>query len=114
MVLPLAWENELVRYALIAASASHLSFQRPDMKALASWLQYTAIEKLSLTSSDSKIALDLKHVVLATIALLLVTDMMHGGPQFDLIFSMGQSWIEAAKEQGHSPLMTFLRNQFEL
>ncbi|KAF3062642.1 hypothetical protein CFAM422_010533 [Trichoderma lentiforme] len=120
MILPLACTNDLVRSATLAASANHLRYQRPKLSPLASRLQSTAIEKLSVFSRDVTASGATRSAVLAAIILLLVTDMMNGGQQFYLLLNMAKSWIEAKKNDG-SPTESswpvidqFLLNQLEI
>ncbi|KAH0523228.1 hypothetical protein TsFJ059_008263 [Trichoderma semiorbis] len=94
-MLPLAWDIELVRYALLAMSANHMRFRRHQLLPLALTFQSAAIEKLSAMSKMDNYTSDTSVTVLATIILLLITDMMNGGPQFHLLFGMVTSWVDA-------------------
>ncbi len=108
-LLPLAWDEDLAGCALLAASANHLRFQRPELRAAALKYQSMAIEKLSActgavnpsahVTSVNRVGRD---VVLACIVLLLITDIMSGGHQFELLFNMAKSWIEATNRKDSS------------
>ncbi|KAL7931453.1 hypothetical protein V8C35DRAFT_282456 [Trichoderma chlorosporum] len=120
MVLPLSWSNDLVRSATLAASANQLRYQRPKLAPLASKLQSTAIEKLSVFSREETADGSIRSAVLTAIILLLVTDMMNGGHQFYILLNMAKSWVEAMKHDTSSatnsrPLIEqFLLNQLEV
>jgi hypothetical protein len=81
-----------------------------------------AIEKLSAISKTNDPADDTRVTVLATIILLLITDMINGGPQFHLLFSMVTSWIDATNYKSvslthqahHSDMEVFLLGQFDM
>ncbi|KKP02181.1 hypothetical protein THAR02_05728 [Trichoderma harzianum] len=94
-ILPLAWDIELVRYALLAMSANHMRFRRHQLLPLALTFQSAAIERLSAMSKMDNHTSDTSVTVLATIILLLITDMMNGGPQFHLLYGMVTSWVDA-------------------
>ncbi|UKZ79440.1 hypothetical protein TrVFT333_007195 [Trichoderma virens FT-333] len=121
-VLPLAWDKELVRYALLAISANQLRFKRRKFLPLALTFQSKAIEKLSAMSKTGNPNSDTRVTVLATIILLLITDMMNGGPQFRLLFGMVTSWIDAANCESvplthrtpHSDMEVFLLDQLDM
>ncbi|KAL7916717.1 hypothetical protein GGI35DRAFT_433886 [Trichoderma velutinum] len=121
-MLPLAWDNELVRYALMAISANHMRFRRHQLLSLALNFQSTAIEKLSAMSKTDNPTGDMRVAVLATIILLLITDMMNGGPQFHLLFGMVTSWIDGtncgsvplAHQTHHSDMEVFLLDQLDM
>lgn len=121
-MLPLAWDKELVRYALLALSANHMRFKRPKLLPLALTFQSMAIEQLSAMSRTDNPNGDTRVTVLATIILLLITDMMNGGPQFYLLFGMVASWIDATNcasvplthRTHHSDLDVFLLGQIDM
>lgn len=62
----------------------------------------------------------IRRIVLATIVLLIITDMMNGGNEFHLLFGMAKSWIEAIHQNKAcsgmlmSPLHKFLLNQVDV
>ncbi|EHK18830.1 uncharacterized protein TRIVIDRAFT_66857 [Trichoderma virens Gv29-8] len=120
MILPLACSNDLVRSATLAASANHLRFQRPKLSPLASRLQSTAVEKLSVFSRDETANGATRSAVLAAIILMLITDMMNGGQQFYLLVNMAKSWVAAMKHgspptaSSRSVIEQFLLNQLEI
>jgi hypothetical protein len=95
LILPLACDTGLVRFALLAASANHLRFKRPQLQSLAWTFQSIAIEKLSAVSRAADQSVAMKTTVFATIILLLITDMMNGGLEFSILCNMVKSWIEA-------------------
>lgn len=121
-MLPLAWDKELVRYALLAISANQLRFKRPKLLPLALNFQSKAIEMLSSMSKTGNPNGDARVTVLATIILLLITDMMNGGAQFHLLFGMVTSWIDATNcgsvplthRTHHSEIEVFLLDQLEV
>ncbi|RFU73498.1 hypothetical protein TARUN_8751 [Trichoderma arundinaceum] len=121
-MLPLAWDNELVRYALLAMSANQLRFKRHQLLPLALTFQSMAIEKLSTMSQTGYPNGDTRVTVFATIILLLITDMMNGGPQFHLLFGMVTSWIDAVNcrsvplthQTHHSNMEVFLLDQLDM
>ena len=116
-MLPIAWGDDLVRHALLASSANHLRFKRPKLKSLAINFQSKAIEKLAALSGFQDSNDSARVTVLATIILLIITDMMNGGSEFHLLFNMAKSWIEAMDQNpgpramSKSPLDEFLLNQ---
>ncbi len=85
----------MVRYALMATSANQLRFKHHQLLPQALTFQSMAIEKLSIVSKTGNPSGDTRITVFATIILLLITDMMNGGPQFHLLFGMVKSWIDA-------------------
>ncbi|KAH8889158.1 hypothetical protein GQ53DRAFT_870080 [Thozetella sp. PMI_491] len=121
-ILPLAWDNNMVRYALMAASANQLRFKHHQLLPQALTFQSLAIEKLSAVSKAGDPSNDTRVAVFATIILLLITDMMNGGPQFHLLFSMVKSWIDATNcttisqtQQTHrSEVEIFLLGQLDM
>lgn len=121
-ILPLAWDNELVRHALLALSANHMRFKRLQLLPLALAFQSMAIEQLSAISKTDNPDGDMRVTVLATIILLLITDMINGGPQFHLLFGMVTSWIDATNcgfvplmhRTHHSDMEIFLLGQFDM
>ena len=64
--------------------------------------QSIAIEKLAAVSQTEKVAIDTHGSVLSSIVLLIITDMMNGGHQFDMLFSMARLWVEAMNKAGVS------------
>lgn len=122
LILPLACDAKLVRFALLAASANHLRFKRPKLQSLALTFQSIAIEKLAVASRAADQDVTMKTTVFATIILLLITDMMNGGLQFPLLCNMAKSWIEATDDgtcpktrQAHrSDMEVFLLEQFDM
>lgn len=121
-MLPLAWDKELVRYALLALSANHMRFKRPQLLPQALDFQSMAVDKLSAMSKTDNHNGDTRVTVLATIILLLITDMMNGGPQFHLLFGMVTSWIDATNcgsvplthRTHHSDMEIFLLGQLDV
>jgi hypothetical protein len=100
LLLPLAWEDDLVRCALLASSANHLRFRRPNLTTLALNFQYAATKKLTSLSQDGNCAGNTRPAILAALILLLISGMMNGGSDFELLLNMAKSWIEAMKENG--------------
>lgn len=117
LLLPIAWGDDLVRHALLASSANHLRFKRPKLTSLAINFQSKAIEKLAILSGSPESNDSTRVTVLATIILLIITDMMNGGSEFHLLFNMAKSWIEAMDQNlgpraaSKSPVDEFLLNQ---
>ena len=120
LLLPLAWEDDLVRCALLASSANHLRFRRPKLTNLALNFQYAAIKKLTSLSQDGDGASNTRLGILAALILLLISGMMNGGSDFELLLNMAKSWIEAMKGDGSlkespaTPLGGFLLDQVSM
>lgn len=99
-----------------------MRFKRPQLLPPALAFQSMAIEKLSVMSKTDNPNGDTRATVLATIILLLITDMMNGGPQFDLLFGMVTSWINATSREPvplthrthHSDMEVFLLGQLDM
>jgi hypothetical protein len=100
LLLPLAWEDDLVRCALLASSSNHLRFCRPKLTNLALNFQAAAINKLTYLSKDGNSAGNTRPAILAAIILLLINGMMNGGSDFELLLNMAKSWIEAMNGNG--------------
>ena len=100
LLLPLAWEDDLVRCALLASSANHLRFRRPKLTNLALNFESVAIEKLTHLSKPGNCAGNARPAILAAIILLLINGMMNGGSDFELLLNMAKSWIEAMSGNG--------------
>jgi hypothetical protein len=98
LLLPLAWGLDLVRYALLASSANQLRFQFPKLKTVAINFQSKAVEQLSTFSVSETWSQTTREAVLATIILLIITDMMDGGNEFHLLLNMAKSWIEVMNQ----------------
>lgn len=120
LLLPLAWDHDLVRCALLASSANQLRFKFPKLKSAAITFQSSAIEQLAVCSVSETSSQATREAVLATIILLIITDMMNGGAAFHLLFNMAKSWIEAMNQNKSlgktpkSPLDKFLLNQIDV
>jgi hypothetical protein len=120
LLLPLAWEDDLVRFALLASSANHLRFRYPKLTNLALNFQSTAIEKLAWLSKSGNRPGNLRPAILAAIILLLISGMMNGGSDFEILLNMAKSWIEAMswngslKEAPGSALDEFLLDQVSM
>jgi hypothetical protein len=119
MLLPLAWENDLVRCALLAASANHLCFRHPKLINLALNFETVAIEKLTCLSKSGNCVDRTRPTILAVIILLIINGMMNGASSFELL-NIAKSWIEAMtgnksmKETPGSDLEEFLLDQVSM
>jgi hypothetical protein len=120
LLLPLAWDLDLVRYALLASSASQLRFQVPKLKVVATDFHSKAIEQLSTFSVHGTWSQTTREAVLAAIILLIIANMVDGGIEIHLLFDMAKSWIEvmkqnmASRQTPESSLDTFLLDQVDV
>ena len=119
-LLPLACEEPVVRYALLAASASHLESAQSEPINCALRFQSAAINALSTMTKSTREKIQ-SHIckrehVLAAIVLLLVNVMVAGGDDFQVLLRMARSWIAGTSEgdgRPESALMRFLREQLD-
>ena len=117
ILLPLACEHELVRYALLASSANHLRLKKPELAPAATRYQTTAIASLRGAANATQGQIHTGATTLATIVLLLVNDMVTGCHDFRLLIGMAKSWILAfgdTRDSGEKPLIQFLKEQINL
>lgn len=114
ILLPLACEHELVRYALLASSANHLRLKKPELAPAATRYQTTAIASLRGAANATQGQINTGATTLATIVLLLVNDMVTGCCDFRLLIGMAKSWILAfgdTQDSREKPLIQFLKEQ---
>jgi hypothetical protein len=117
ILLPFAMGNELVRGALLAASANHLRFKEAQLTKLAFTLQAASIEQLSSTSKLGQYNPESVLSILATIVLLLIAGMMNGPDSFQAVYNIAKSWMKfmgETQEPIRSHLATFLRNEIQM
>lgn len=118
MLLPLAHDDEAVRWALLAASANHLRFRRPKLTKLALNFQAAAIDKLWCLSKSSDCAKNSRSSTLAAIILLLINGMMNGNTDFQMMLNTAKSWIAATHsgtvQDPRAPIEEFLHDQFHM
>jgi len=117
ILLPFAYENALVRDALLATSANHLRFKQSMLSEMAFKLYAACIEKLSESSRLTQYSPDVILSVLATIVLLLITGMMNGPDAFQAVYNIAKSWMKFMGEtQQHirSHLADFLRGEIQM
>lgn len=114
ILLPLACEHELVRYALLASSANHLRLKKPELAPAATRYQTAAIASLTGAANITQGQIHTGATTLATIVLLLVNDMVTGCHDFRLLIGMAKSWILAfgdAQNPEDEPVVRFLKEQ---
>ena len=112
-LLPLASQNSLVRDALLASSASHLSQKRTGLEKEAMNFQQAAIRSLRKSSDPNDERSD-SAATLATILLLLVNDMGNGGSDFEILSKMAKAWISVTEHKSSSheqPMVEFIKDQ---
>ena len=117
MLLPLACEDDLLRCAVLAASANHLRYKLPTLAKLALKFQTSAIHGLSQVSNAVQGWRDSGANILAIIVVLLLNDTINGGTDFRIIHDMAKSWNTAMEENGmsaRSELDAFLHEQLEM
>ncbi|TVY59631.1 hypothetical protein LSUE1_G008932 [Lachnellula suecica] len=117
MLLPLAYYDELVRGALLAASANHLRFKEPTLTKMAFSLQATSIERLYQISKVGRYDPDFGLSILATNLLLLIAGMMNGAKAFQVAYNTAKSWMMfmgETQEPVQSNLANFLRSESKM
>jgi hypothetical protein len=116
LLLPLAHDNELVRNTILAASATHLQFKRPQLANIAMKFRTTAIETLSSHTKTKSNAGSNLEATLAAIVVLIINDTMQGGVDFLILLEMAKSWTEAIgkDESRNMPLRSFLEQQIHM
>lgn len=119
MLLPLAYEDDIVRWALLASSANHLRFRHPKLTKLALNFQAAAINKLSHRSKSSDCTNGAGTSTLAAMILLLINGMMNGDTDFQIILNTAKSRITAMANSGglqepRTPLEEFLHDQLNM
>jgi hypothetical protein len=113
LILPLAHEDDVVRRAVLAVAANHLSLRVPELKSDAQAGYQSIITRLckdSTSKTDSNEVLSLS--AWATVIVLLVGETATVGNGFPYLFKMLLCLAEAnAKSQRNSVLQSFLREQ---
>lgn len=93
LILPMSEQDDTVRNAVLAASASHMSLRHPEWKYVASGFRTAAIKGLNgknhVTQSDEAAA----QSNLSTMILLLVYEMVTVGADFHILLRMVKSFL---------------------
>ena len=112
LILPLAATHNLVRNAVLAASAHQLASKKSEFAMEA--LKYQTIAVNSLTQCPDMVRSE-TAVVLAAVTIILVNEIVSGGSeQFRILYAMMQHCMkieEAASINQPSSLISFLREQ---
>jgi hypothetical protein len=116
-IVPLAMESDMVRNALLAASASQMKGAQGAMRFKSLAYRSAAIQGLQKTSkelqSDPKSAL----FTLATILGLLVDDMINENKDFPALVRLADSCTALnpfSNDQSNNPLHLFLLDQIQM
>ena len=96
LILPVAWSDDLVMDAVLAASAFHLAGRTPDTQIInpAKFYQQ-AICGLQLKKDLTECDRQARQSVITTIIVLLVTVMVNGYSDFPIMFNMLKAAIDA-------------------
>ncbi|KAK5045059.1 hypothetical protein LTR84_010207 [Exophiala bonariae] len=110
LILPLAYEDELVKGAVSVVSMYHLAPERPEMQFHADVGLQLIIRQLLQRTSQSEKALDLS--AWTTIVVLLVGETITGGSNLPLLFKILQHLSTANSNSGQESVMhSFLHEQ---
>lgn len=111
--LPLAAGDELVRNALLAASAHQLSSKRPEFTRIGLEFQAAAISCLGQAlTTDAHTA-----TVLAALVLLLVNDLVSAGNDYKVLHRLWHSYQTASEKKftaSEDTVIEFLRKQWQM
>ena len=115
LILPMSELDDVVRYSIMAASASHLSLQYPEFKTTATNYHMAAIKGLNQRLDSDKSDHSLTYSSISTMVLLLIEEMITAGTRdFHILLRMVKSFIEAyggEEEIAKTPLGRFLVQQ---
>ncbi|KAH8812781.1 hypothetical protein F5884DRAFT_786385 [Xylogone sp. PMI_703] len=117
ILLPLAYDNVMVRYALLAVSASYIRLSQPTIAVQALQFQSKAIEGLKYASISSSNNATSSASSLATILLLLINDMINGNKEFSTLMQLADTWITVNRyyfNRPNEPLNKFLLQQVQM
>lgn len=114
LILPMSEQDDTVRNAILAASASHMSLHRSEWKNAASRYRMAAIRGLNEQNKTKHINEVAAQSNLSTMILLLVDEMVTVGTDFQILLRMVTSFVasqggpEVVEEK---PLGKFLMQQ---
>jgi hypothetical protein len=116
-MLPLAIESEMVRNALLAASASQMKGIQATMILKSLGYRAAAIRGLQQASKELPADTEFAPLILATILGLLIDDMINENEDFSPLVKMAHSWTKlnpSSNNGSHNPLRRFLLGQIQM
>lgn len=116
MILPMAEQEPTLRYAIMAASASHITLKNSNWKIHATNYHMKAIRGLKKRdepqfSKESEID---QSTSLSTMVILLIEEMIIVGPDFHLLLEMVKTFVQSQGGENvieKNPLGKFLIQQ---
>jgi hypothetical protein len=116
-IVPLALESEMVRNALLAASASQMKGTQAAMAVKSLGYRSAAIRGLQQASKELQIDTKSALLTLATILGLLIDDVMSQNKDFLALVGLADSWTSLnppTNDRSHIPLRQFLLDQIQM
>lgn len=116
MVLPISEQETTLRNAIMAASASHMTWKNSSWKSRATKYHMKAIQglkKRDKTQFPKENERD-RDISLCTMVILLIEDMIIVGPDFHLLLEMVKTFIQSEGGENNiekNPLGKFLMQQ---
>lgn len=118
-VIPLAMNNQMVRHAILAASAGHLEITQASKVSLGA-LEYRSAAIAGLREASHHPPSDplSRLSILATILGLLVDDMISGQKEFQTLIGLANSWDQLSLPLGstssEADSREFLQDQIQV
>ncbi|KAJ5669031.1 hypothetical protein N7462_010101 [Penicillium macrosclerotiorum] len=95
LILPISEQDDNVRNAVLAASASHMALKRTEWKSIATDYRMAAIKGLKQRANIEYPDELISHSSLSTMVVLLVDEMVAVGSDFHILLRMLKSFVEA-------------------
>jgi Fungal specific transcription factor domain len=115
-IVPLAIENDMVRNALLAASASQIGAHR-KMRFQSLAYRSAAIRGLQQISKELQMHPESALFTLATILGLLIDDIINENKDFPALVKLADSCLAMSpfgNDQSQAPLRQFILNQIQM
>ncbi|KAH8820698.1 hypothetical protein F5884DRAFT_745045 [Xylogone sp. PMI_703] len=116
-IVPLSLESDMVRNALLAASASQMQTTRRTMMPRSLGYKSAAIRGLQQASQQLATDISSALLTLATILGLLIDDMINDNREFPVLLKLADSWTTlnpSDNNRSNDPLGRFILDQIQM
>jgi hypothetical protein len=115
IVLPMAFENEVLCQAICVVAAQHLSHHKPEMKSAAEAGRAKIISCLRKDSMSASVSQVFNKFTWATLIVLLVGETVTGSAEFSFLVQMLLSLSANSRSDKDDPTITkFLQTQTDM
>jgi hypothetical protein len=114
LLLPITEMDEMVMNVVLSASAFHLSSRSTSLLRLGQKYRMATIQSLLCRGDLERNDFTTNHFNILAIMVLLVIEMINGGSDFPVLFSVLKHGLKAMGtelKRGNTPLETFLFHQ---